>query len=237
MTAKAWLEGDVFDLQTLARELTDGSVRIIHDSAEDAYYLTADDIDAAPNIEEANAVALRVISRISALGRVRDANFVPLKLSRFTDDEGRNHVVGAMASSIATFRAHAEATVTRPDGTVEPAPPSPMPHYLALADEHPDIAEALDIFSRPEPPGWAELYKVHEIIRDSIKPKKIHDLGWGEKATDSAFTGSANLPGVSGSDARHARMDGTPKQTMTVAQGRAYISDLMTKWLDFLQNS
>ena len=236
MTAKAWLEGDEFDLQNLARELTDGAIRIIHDTAENAYYLTADDIDAAPNVAEANAVALRLIRRISALGRVRDANFAPLKLRRFTDDEGRNQVVGVMAASMGTLRVRIEGTVTRADGTVDPPPPSPLPDYLALANDQPDVVEVLDILIRTESPGWVELYKVHEIIRDSIKPKKFHDLGWAEKATDSAFTGSANLPGVSGPDARHARMGGTPKQTMTLSQGNAYVSDLVTKWLNYLQN-
>ena len=36
--------------------------------------------------------------------------------------------------------------------------------------------------------GWVELYKVHEIIRDGIKPKKLPELGWATKADDSAFT-------------------------------------------------
>lgn len=130
-------------------------------------------------------------------------------------------------------------TATAPDGTPVPPrhSPSPWPGRFALATSNPDVAEVLEIYGRPEPPGWSDLYKIHEIIRDSIKPQKIPDLGWGEKATDSAFTASANLPGVSGSDARHARMAGTPKHTMTIDQARRYISNLTARWLDSLSEA
>jgi hypothetical protein len=79
------------------------------------------------------------------------------------------------------------------------------------------------------------LYKVHEIIRHSMMPDKIPELGWADKNTDSAFTGSANLPAVSGSEARHAGMVGTPKHTMTLGDGRSYISELVANWLDWLR--
>jgi hypothetical protein len=92
----------------------------------------------------------------------------------------------------------------------------------------------LEILTEAPQPGWGELYKVHEIIRDSIKPDTIPGRGWADGATDSAFTASANLPGVSGSAARHARMDGTPKRTMTVDQGREYIRTVVVRWLDSL---
>jgi hypothetical protein len=87
----------------------------------------------------------------------------------------------------------------------------------------------------PEPLGFVELYKIHEIIRDAIRPKKIPELGWATKADDSAFTGSANRADVSGSGARHARNSGpTPTRTMTPAEGRSFVSNLAMKWLDSL---
>jgi hypothetical protein len=86
-----------------------------------------------------------------------------------------------------------------------------------------------------QPLGWVELYKVHEVIRDAIQPKKTYELGWATKADDSAFTGSANRADVSGDEARHARNSGPPPtRTMSLAEGRSYISDLVMKWLDLL---
>lgn len=47
-------------------------------------------------------------------------------------------------------------------------------------------------------------------------------------------TASANLPAVSGLEARHARKKGNPKHTMTIDLGRAYIGDLVAKWMDVI---
>jgi hypothetical protein len=122
-------------------------------------------------------------------------------------------------------------------GQPKPDPPSPWPHRFALAAIHPDVAEVLDIMGSSEPLGFFELYKVHEIIHDAIKPKRIAELGWASKADDSAFTGSANRADVSGSGARHARNSGPPPtRTMTLAEGRSFVGDLVTKWLDSLAN-
>ena len=45
MTTKAWLEGHQFDLADLAELLASGDVRVEHDDSEDAYHLTAPEID------------------------------------------------------------------------------------------------------------------------------------------------------------------------------------------------
>jgi hypothetical protein len=85
-----------------------------------------------------------------------------------------------------------------------------------------------------EPLGWVDLRKVYEIINDSI-PTKIYKMGWTTRARLSAFTGSADRPDVSGREARHARLPGLPqRRTMTLAEGRSYVSDLVTKWLAWL---
>ena len=232
MTRKAWLEGSDFDLQELAERLRSGDTRVVREG--DLYYLTAREIDAAPDDIQANEIAAALIDRINALGRATDPNFQRVKMSGYTDETGRNVVVGTMGATVANVRFRATATVTRPDGTAVPEPPSPWPGRLALAATNPEVAEALKIMDRAEPLGWVELYKIHEIIRDAIKPDKVADRGWTDKATDSAFTGSANLPGVSGSGARHARLAGTPKRTMTIDEGRAYVGNLVTEWLDWL---
>jgi hypothetical protein len=143
-----------------------------------------------------------------------------------------------MAATVATVRFQAAGTVTRPDGTVVANPPSPWPDYLAIATANDHVARALELMSRTESLGWFELYKVHEIIRRDIEPKGkgLHKMGWTTKARDRAFTASADRYDVSGDAARHAvdKHAEPPKQTMTINEGRAYISDLVTKWLGSL---
>jgi hypothetical protein len=169
---------------------------------------------------------------------VANSGFRRVKLNgTFSEGNSEHRVI--FVESAAELRVSVDVpavTVTRADGTVVPDPPSPWPGRFALAGKHPEVAEVLEIMSRPERPGWGELYKVHEIIRHSIMPGKIYEVGWADKPTDSAFTGSANLPGVSGSGARHARMEGNPKRTMTIDEGRDYISGIVIKWLDLLQS-
>jgi hypothetical protein len=240
VTTKAWLEGHHFDLEDLAQLLATGDVRVVHDadaSDDNAYYLTAPEIDNPPKGTTFYDVAQRLLSHINGLGRVYKADFRPVQLTGRYDTPTRQHIVVAPAAFEARFRLQADGVVTGPDGQPKPNPPSPWPNRFALAATHPDVGEVLDIMGSSEPLGWGELYKVHEIIRDAIKRKKIAELGWASNADDSAFTASANRADVSGSGARHARNSGsTPTRTMTLAEGRSYISDLVTKLLDSLAN-
>lgn len=93
------------------------------------------------------------------------------------------------------------------------------------------------MMSQVEPLGWGELFKIYEKIQDSIGGS-IPGIGWASKAEDNAFGSSANRSDISGRDARHARREKTPppKRTMTIQQGRDYISAVVIKWLDWLQD-
>lgn len=234
MTIKAWLEGEQSDLRALTRLLVNVDARVVHDASEDAYYLTAPEIDSPSEPRRFDRAAEPLLRRINGMARVQNSDYRPVRLSgKYTDHNGQNiHFVEAALEL--RLEISVDAVVIGPDGKPKPDPPSPWPKRLALGETHSDVREVLEIMSQPEPLGWDNLYKIHEIIRDSIKPQKIPDLGWADKATDSAFTVSANSPGVSGPSARHARMPGAPRRTMTVRDGRAYISDLVAKWLDSL---
>jgi hypothetical protein len=173
--------------------------------------------------------------RVNGLGRARSADFRPVKLAgRYTDPTGTHIQVGAAALEF-RIRGHAAGVAIGPSGQPKADTPSPWPARFALAAGNPDVGEVLDIMGQTEPLGWVELYKVHEIIRDAIKPKKIYKLGWATKSYDRAFTGSADRPDVSGREGRHARMPGLPpRRTMSLAEGRSYVGDLVTKWLAWL---
>lgn len=239
MTIKAWLEGDLHDLQALAQLLTQGDICVTHDADKDAYYLTAPEIDYPPSGTAFYEAAKKLVARVNGFGRAANSGFRPVTLSGgFSEGNSEHRVIFVeSAAEIRVSVGTPTVTVTRSDGTVVPPPPPPWPGRFAMAGKHPDVDEVLESMGQSEPLGWVELYKIHEVIRHSIMPDKIPDLGWADKATDSAFTGSANLPAVSGRGARHARMEGDPKRTMTIAEGRDYISGLVIKWLDFLNRT
>lgn len=227
------MEGHQFDLEDLAQLLATGDVRVIRD----ADYLTAPDIDNPPDGTTYYEVAQSLLVHINGLGRVSTADFRPVQLTGSYSTPTEQNVVITPAPFESRARMGAVGVVMGPDGQPKADPPSPWPNRLALAATHPDVAEVLDMMGSPAPLGFVELYNVHEVIRDSIKPKKIYELGWATKADDSAFTGSANRADVSGNEARHARNPGQPPtHTMSLAEGRSYIGDLVTKWLDSLAN-
>lgn len=89
---------------------------------------------------------------------------------------------------------------------------------------------------RPEPLGWFERREIHEIICRSIETTTIVKLGWITSDRDATFTSSASNPAISGPDAIHARAPkgDQPKRKMSIVEGRDYIGDLVTKWLDYL---
>ena len=98
--------------------------------------------------------------------------------------------------------------------------------------------------ARDDDLDWYDLYKVHEIIRHDLNAEElgakgwgnfIEQLGWGSKTEDRAFTVSADRFDVSGDAARHAvpKNAEPPKRTMTIGEGRDYISRMVKRWIDF----
>jgi hypothetical protein len=238
VTVKAWLEGDIHDLQALERLLDDGDPRVVRDPDREAYYLTAPEIDNPPSGRAFYETAKELIARINGFGRVADPGFRPVRLSgAFSEGDSQHQVIFAEAALELRVSMQASATVRHEDGTVVPPAPSPWPGRLALAAKHPDVAEAFEIMSQFEPLGWSELFKVHEKIQDSIGGS-IPKMGWASNADDDAFGASANRYDVSGRDARHARREKRlpPKRTMTIQQARHYISGIVIKWLEWLRN-
>ena len=232
MTTKAWLEGHQFDLEDLAEQLAARDVRVVRDETENAYYLSAPEIDNPPEAGQFNKPAERLIVRINGVGRTKSADFRPVKLSgKYTDSNGNAHFFVSAAPTELRIRGSA-AGVTTSGGQPQPDPPSPWPDRFALADMNSDVADALEIMGQPKPLEWVDLRKVFEIIREAIKNDTIVTLNWTTQADLDSFKESAAHPAVSGTDAVHARRREQPQhRKMSLAEGRSFVSDLVTKWL------
>jgi hypothetical protein len=250
---KAWLTGHPFDLQTLAELFVSGDTRVVKDG--DDYFLTATAIDNGPDGVPFYEAAPVMLQRVNGLARVlRGDDYRPVALSgRYQEGESVHTVASAgvaeargkayssmvvVGSATLEARAHLSATgeVSR-TGAPTPQPPARGPACLALVASHPLVAEVLDLMGQAEAaPGWVELYKVYEIIRDGVRPETIEGKGYATRTELSAFTASANRSDVSGIDARHARQSGgPPKRTMTINEGRQFIASLATRWFDSLK--
>jgi hypothetical protein len=158
-----------------------------------------------------------LLRRVNGLARTLSSDARPVGLTgRFSDETGRHHQV-VLADS-AEVRARANPVRVSVGGEQAPAPPSPGPGYVQLAQIHPDVAQVLDLLGNADPaPGWAELYKVYEILLDSVHG--FSRRGWVTRDQIRAFRASANRSEVSGDLARHARLKGDPVYADHVAGG------------------
>ena len=227
MTMKAWLTGDEFDLQDLVDLLPSGDVRVVRE--DDEFYLTSPEIDNPPEGMAFQDAAEQLITKINGLARVRNPRFQPVALTdRYSEGAG-DHIVLKPAPCQVRIRGETvTVTLTKPDGTVVVAgTPSPWPERFAATAAHPDLAEALEVMGRPKVLWWSDLYWVFEIIRDSVKPDEIHELGWATKTEVSSFTGSAQK-------ARHARSSAAPKKPMALSEAKEFVNRLLLAWLSTL---
>ncbi|WP_162834189.1 hypothetical protein [Amycolatopsis circi] len=236
MTVRAWLTGRTSDLEILARHF-DGRKPTVGRGDDDNFYLASDPFDDLFDQGDALHEAAKCeIALVNGITSALEQSFQPVELTgRFDDDSGRRHgVVFAELAIGVTATASVTATV---NGKEVLPPPSQAPELVAVARDHPDATEALSILTKAKgDAGWADLYKVFEIIRENVggQPRLI-EKQWKTKIEISAFTASANSPHVSGSAARHARMQaGKPQHTMSLSEGRAMISDLLIAWLQAL---
>ena len=235
VSMKAELKGHEFDLDALVHLLPSGPIRVVRENG--VRYLLADEIDNRPSGVQYDEVAPKVLERVNGLARVADSAYAPVELSGHYFEGEQRHVV-VKPDSIATRSRVGIPTVlvTNSDGVVQAPPPPPGPQRAAVATTHPDVTEALAIMSQQVALGWFELYKVFEIVHDSVKPSTLGNIGLASANDLSAFGASANRPDVSGADARHARTSGgPPKQHMSLPDGRKFISDLVGAWIDSLR--
>ena len=225
------------DLQVLAVLLPTGDVSVVRDG--DDYYLTAPEIDNPPQGVHYYDAAASVLQRVNGLARASDPSFRPVSLNGKYGERGSyDQVISPKSIEVRTQFGTPTVTVTRPDGTVIPAPPSPWPNRFAVSDTNADVAEALAIMASAEPLGWDDLWKLFEIIREAVKPATIVGLGWITADDLNSFKESSNHPDVSGEGARHARRPGTPQhRAMPIAEGRSIASGLVTGWLKSLSGS
>jgi hypothetical protein len=231
---KAELRGHEFDLDALMHLFPSGPIRVVRENG--IHYLLADDIDDRPQGVQYDEVAPKILKTVNGLARVTDSAYQPVELSGYYFQGEQRHVVVSAETVVTRVRVSTPTVlVTNSDGVEHAPPPPPGPQRAAAAATHPDVTEALTIMSQPAALGWIELYKVFEVVRDSVKPNTLDNSGLASADDLNAFRASANRPDVGGADARHARMSGEPpKHHMSLSEGRRFISDLVRAWIDSL---
>jgi hypothetical protein len=199
----------------------------------DGYYVEWSGLqDSDGQIDLVSADAL--IKRINGVGRAIDQGFRPVRLQgRYTAPDGSTSLV--FSGDTAEVRLKAWAGTVMVNGITAPEPPPRGPLYVKLSGLDPDVADALRVLGQPDSLDWYDIYKVWEIIAHAAGGRQqVITRGWATNADIDRLTASANHPGISGDEARHARMPGTPEpaRTMTISEADALVRQLAATWIE-----
>lgn len=233
MSWKAWLDGHAFDLETLSELFREGDPLVAQDPS-DGYYLESSALQDSNGQPDPNAAEV-LVKRINGVGRAADQGFRPVHLrGRYTAPDGTTSVV--ILADTAEGRSKLTATaLVLVNGIPAPQAPPKGPRYVKLAEQDPDVADVLRVLGQPGALDWYDIYKAWEIVEHAVGGgRQVVARGWAMKADIDRLTASANHPGISGDDARHARMPGTPgpNRTMTIDEADALMRRLVTNWIE-----
>jgi hypothetical protein len=230
---KAWLEGHEFDLETL-RELFRTGDPLVAQDPSDGYYLESSALQDS-NGQLDHSAAEPLVKRINGVARATDQGFRPVHLrGRYSAPDGTMSVVAFADVAEARSKVRAAAVVVSGGGPV-PEPPPKGPRYVKLAGQDADVADVLRVLGQPGALDWYDIYKAWEIVEHAAGGwRQVVTQGWITKADIDRLTASANHPGISGDEARHARMSGTPgpNRTMTMSEADALVRRLAANWIE-----
>jgi hypothetical protein len=195
MTVKAWLGGNRLDLAVLAELLPTGDVRVVQEA--DGYYLAASALDGPSESRKVYEVAPELLRRVNGIARaMRPNDYRPVNLTglyQIGEDQLRVVQAGAaevrlqaLPATVVVVSAELEArTQLIATGEVlrngQPVVEQlASTKGIALAAQHADVAEVLTIMGQDDL-NFVDLYKVYEIVRDSLKPARLEQSGWVTK--------------------------------------------------------
>lgn len=232
MPWKAWLEGHEFDLGTL-RELFRAGDPLVAQDPSDGYYVESSALqDSHGQLDHSAAEPL--VKRINGVARAADQGFRPVHLrGRYTAPDGTTSVVALVDTAEA--RSKVSAAVVVSGGIPVPQPPPKGPRYVKLAEQDADVADVLRVLGQPGSLDWYDIYKIWEIVEHAVGgSRQVVARGWVTKADIDRLTASANHPGISGDEARHARMSGAPgpSRIMTISEADGLVRRLVAKWIE-----
>ena len=153
---------------------------------------------------------------------------------RYTAPDGTMSVLAFADMAEARSKVWAAAVVV--SGGVPVPEPSPKgSRYVKLAERDADVADVLRVLGQPGSLDRYDIYKAWEIVAHAVGGwRQVVARGWVTKADIDRLTASANHPGISGDEVRHARMSGTPgpNRTMTMGEADALVRRLVANWIE-----
>jgi hypothetical protein len=238
MAVRARLDGHGFDLDALTWEFPCGDPYVGKDDDSQPYYLASERLDhlfSSP--AELHEAAQALLLQLNGLARAMRDDFRPVRLvGRYNDTFGNVHQIVVVDTVEARDQVMPITTIV---GGVVQERATPGIRYFAASSMNADVAEVLAILGHSSVVvTWVEMYKVFEIVRENLHPRRIVDVCSATDLEVRAFTASANRPEISGNAARHARLPGLPpRRTMSMSHARSFVGQLVVDWLNEITRS
>jgi hypothetical protein len=223
------LNGAAPDLDRLRRELATGDVVVRED--DQGTYLQATIFESFTDGDQVVPVAEALIVRINGIFSL-GGGYQQVSFSGRVERDKSAWVYVSDAVRLVDVVLTAEGVVTGADGVVmSNSGPSQSMRQLQVADDHPAVAEAYRILGLEPSPSWIEFYKVYEVLCEACGGSDAglsRQTGVSERRIKKLKM-TSNHQLLSGDEARHAAMKGTPspKGGITKDEGRAIVNDLI----------
>lgn len=226
--------GDAADLRSLSDSFADSDPAILEREGE--YLFRWSVLDGLSNATQVKAAAEEQIARLSGSASLTLGAMEPIKVASvilISDDGSRNiHVFPDPV--VVTFRTSVPTVqIRRAEGTEEiHRPADPVKVWLVAAESSDHVARALRL-SEGRNHDWVGLYRLLEIVEDSVSRKRITDAGWATRSQLKRFRQTANSLKAAGDAARHGHEQKSPPQRpMTLNEARKLIRRVLRQWLD-----
>ena len=230
------LAGDDADLRSLSESFSDSDPEIL--KRDGKYLFRWSVLDGLSNATQVKATADEQIAQLSGIASLTLGAIEPIKVAGITlvNDDGSRNIYGFPDPVVVTVRVSVwTSQIRRADGTVEThRPADPAKAWMAAAKFSEDVARALRL-SEGRDHGWVELYRLLEIVEDSVSRNGITDAGWATKRQLKRFCHTANSsdPEAAGDAARHGhRREQPPSHPMSLNDARGLIRRIVRQWLD-----
>jgi hypothetical protein len=234
----AWevqLVGDSTDLRLLSDSLASGDPRIV--LRDGAFFIRSTAFDQAATAGAAREMARPIAESLSGVAALLLGARTSIELGnvvRVGPDGSPQHMflIGAPAEAYA--RALPGVLImSHADGRQEVHRPADLaPQWLAKAATNLVVAKALRLRQR-HPLDWVGLYRLLEVIYDSVPASIIASRGWASKAALGRFEHTANSVGAVGDEARHGlERTQPPARPMTLREARLLVDSIVRSWLD-----
>jgi hypothetical protein len=203
----------------------------------DSFYLKSEGFNSCKDERDVREIATEILNKLNGLAKIHFGKFQPITIDSVTtiDEHGqRKTIYSEEVVSTMRFKADVEATLIKPDGTVEKSQPQPIKlfeHGFSIAKKDKNVAEALRIFGNLEN-NWVNLYKIYEIVLSDVGGK-IYQNGWATKTDIDRFTQTAQSVEAVGDDARHynPKKCPLPENPISLPEAKALIRTILEKWI------